>query len=301
MRQRSQHPSSADLHRDTLVSPTEPAAALRHPVLLVGAGPGDPELLTLKAVRAIAQADVLLVDELVDRRVLAHAQPGARVIEVGKRGGCPSTPQRFIEALMVREARAGHRVVRLKGGDPMVFGRAAEEIDALLEAGLEVQVVPGVSAALGAAAAARLSLTDRRVAQGVVFVTGHAQPGGREPDWTALARSGLTLVVYMGLQRAAGVAVALIGGGLSPQTPALCMRGATRADESRELTTLAGLAAPASSCIRGLADRAGAPGLLVIGDVVAGWARAQATAVPADGSTQQAHQERDQTCALDAA
>lgn len=300
MRQRSRHPSSADLHRNTLVSPTEPAAALRHPVLLVGAGPGDPELLTLKAVRAIAQADVLLVDELVDRRVLAHAQPGARVVEVGKRGGCPSTPQRFIEALMVREARAGHRVVRLKGGDPMVFGRAAEEIDALRAAGLAVQVVPGVSAALGAAAAARLSLTDRRVAQGVVFVTGHAQPGGREPDWTALARSGLTLVVYMGMQRAAGVAVALISGGLSPQTPALCVRGATRPDESRQLTTLSGLAAPASSGGRGREDRAGAPGLLVIGDVVAGWTQAQAAAVPTDGSTR-APQEGDQAWTLDAA
>lgn len=248
------------------------------PVLLVGAGPGDPELLTLKAVRAIAQADVLFVDELVDRGVLAHARPGARIVEVGKRGGCPSTPQRFIEALMVREAWAGRRVVRLKGGDPMVFGRAGEEIDALRQAGLEVQVVPGVSAALGAAAAARLSLTDRRRAQGVVFVTGHAQPGGREPNWGALARSGLTLVVYMGLQRAANVAVALMGGGSSPQTPVLRVRAATRPDESRELTTLAGLAEPASSGAGDAAGRTGAPGLLVIGDVVAGWAQTQSQA-----------------------
>jgi uroporphyrin-III C-methyltransferase len=270
------------------------------PVLLVGAGPGDPELLTLKAVRALAQADVLLVDELVDRAVLLHARPGARIVEVGKRGGCPSTPQRFIEALMVREARAGRRVVRLKGGDPMVFGRAAEEIDALRLAGLEAQVVPGVSAALGAAAAARLSLTDRRVAQGVVFVTGHAQAGGREPDWGALARSGLTLVVYMGLQRAAGVAAALMGGGLGPQTPVLRVRGATRPDESRELTTLAGLTEPTPSGACEAAGRAGAPGLLVIGEVVAAWAQAQSGLAPVDEATV-VHQACEPAWTLDAA
>ena len=272
-------------------------AATLPPVLLVGAGPGDPELLTLKAVRAIAQADVLLVDDLVDRGVLAHARPGARIVEVGKRGGCPSTPQRFIERLMVREALAGRRVVRLKGGDPMVFGRAAEEIDALRDAGVAVQVVPGVSAALGAAASAGLSLTDRRVAQGVVFVTGHARPGGREPDWAALARSGLTLVVYMGLQRAPAVAAALLAGGLAPGTAVLRVRGATRPDESRDRTTLAALAAPGAG--DAAAGRAGAPGLLVIGDVVAGWARAQAGAAPAGATATAAGGAR--AWALDAA
>jgi uroporphyrin-III C-methyltransferase len=272
-------------------------AATLPPVLLVGAGPGDPELLTLKAVRAIAQADVLLVDDLVDRGVLAHARPGARIVEVGKRGGCPSTPQHFIERLMVREALAGRRVVRLKGGDPMVFGRAAEEIDALRAAGLAVQVVPGVSAALGAAASAGLSLTDRRVAQGVVFVTGHAQPGGREPDWAALARSGLTLVVYMGLQRAPAVAAALLAGGLAPGTAVLRVRGATRPGESRDRTTLGALAAPGAG--DAAAGRVGAPGLLVIGDVVAGWARAQAGAAPAGATATAAGGAR--AWALDAA
>ena len=257
-----------------------------HPVLLVGAGPGDPELLTLKAVRAIAQADVLLVDDLVDRRVLAHARPGARIVEVGKRGGCPSTPQAFIERLLVHEARAGRRVVRLKGGDPMVFGRAGEELDALRAAGLEAEVVPGISAALGAAASLRLSLTDRRHAPGVAFVTGHAQPGGEEPDWAALARSGLTLVVYMGLRRAAAVARALLSGGLAPDTPTVTVRRATLADEQHHLGTLGALAQPqAHSAEPALAPRAvtaaaataavdiaeaAAPGLLIIGDVVRG-------------------------------
>jgi uroporphyrin-III C-methyltransferase len=270
-------------------------------VLLVGAGPGDPELLTLKAVRAIAQADVLLVDDLVDRRVLAHARPGARIVEVGKRGGCPSTPQAFIERLLVHEARAGRRVVRLKGGDPMIFGRAGEELDALRAAGLEAEVVPGISAALGAAASLGLSLTDRRHAPGVAFVTGHAQPGGEEPNWAALARSGLTLVVYMGIRRAAAVARSLLAGGLAADTPVVVVRRATLPDEQHRLATLEALAqaaeraagsvvpsadaagaptaavpaagerwaAPAGRAAVDLAEAA-APGLLIIGDVVRG-------------------------------
>lgn len=276
-------------------------SARPHPVLLVGAGPGDPELLTLKAVRAIAQADVLLVDDLVDRRVLAHARPGARIVEVGKRGGCPSTPQAFIERLLVHEARAGRRVVRLKGGDPMIFGRAGEELDALRAAGLEAEVVPGISAALGAAASLGLSLTDRRHAPGVAFVTGHAQPGGEEPDWAALARSGLTLVVYMGIRRAAAVARALLAGGLAADTPVVVVRRATLPDEQHRRATLGALAqaaeraagpvgssadaagaptaaapaagerwaAPAGHAAVDLAEAA-APGLLIIGDVVRG-------------------------------
>jgi uroporphyrin-III C-methyltransferase len=169
-------------------------------------------------------------------------------------------------------------VVRLKGGDPMIFGRAGEELDALRAAGLEAEVVPGISAALGAAASLRLSLTDRRHAPGVAFVTGHAQPGGEEPDWAALARSGLTLVVYMGLRRAAAVARALRAGGLAADTPVVVVRRATLADQQHRLGTLEDLARPAA-----LADtvpvaasaappEAAAPGLLVIGDVVRGLA-----------------------------
>lgn len=241
------------------------ARPLRHPVWLVGAGPGDPELLTLKAVRVIAQADVLLVDDLVDRRVLAHARPGARVIEVGKRGGCPSTPQAFIERLLVHEALAGHRVVRLKGGDPSVFGRAGEEIEAARAAGLEVELVPGITAGLGAAAGLGLSLTDRRLSQGVAFVTGHARPGGEDPDWQALARSRLTLVVYMGTQRADAIASALIEGGLPATTPVAIVRGATLESGSQHATTLDGLRQGHEAL-----EREGGrplPGVLLIGEV----------------------------------
>lgn len=234
-------------------------------VWLVGAGPGDPELLTLKAARVIGQADVLLVDDLVDRRVLDHARPGARIVEVGKRAGCPSTPQAFIERLLVHEALAGHRVVRLKGGDPCIFGRAGEEIDALRAAGLQVEVVPGITAGLGAAASLGLSLTDRRLSQGVTFVTGHARPGGEEPDWHALARSGLTLVVYMGTQRAGAIARALLEGGLSPATPVAIVRGATLEGGSRHATTLGALPQGHAAL-----ERDGGrplPGVLLIGEV----------------------------------
>lgn len=255
-------------------------------VWLVGAGPGDPELLTLKAVRIIGQAEVLLVDDLVDRRVLDHVAPGARVIEVGKRGGCPSTPQAFIERLLVHEARAGRRVVRLKGGDPMIFGRAGEELDALRAAGIGVEVVPGVTAGLAAAAGLGAPLTDRRAAQGVAFVTGHTQPGGREPDWAALARSGLTLVVYMGMRRAGAIARALRDGGAAADTPVAVVVQASHSGERAYLATLGELAS------RGLApldDReAGAhfapavPGVLVIGDVLRARAALRSTE-PGDG------------------
>jgi uroporphyrin-III C-methyltransferase len=255
-------------------------------------------------VRTIGWADVLLVDDLVDRRVLAHARPGARIVEVGKRGGNPSTPQRFIERLLVHEALAGRRVVRLKGGDPMVFGRAGEEIDALRAAGLSVEVVPGIGAASGAAASLGLSLTDRRIAPGVAFVTGHAQPGGFDTDWAALARSGLTLVIYMGMRRSAHVAAALIAAGRAGHTPTLIVRGATLPGETRQRSTLADLAAggihdakvevaevgevgevaTVAEETRGAAEvdqgllatvpggaASDAPGLIIIGDVAAGW------------------------------
>ena len=165
-----------------------------HPVHLVGAGPGDPELLTLKAVRVIRQATVILVDDLVGEglldTVLADLPAAPRVLYVGKRGGCASTPQAFIEHLMVREALAGERVVRLKGGDPLVFGRAGEEIEALRAAGIPVEVVNGITSGLSAVNALGTGWTDRRHgAQGVLLVTGHTQPGGTAPDWTPSAPS----------------------------------------------------------------------------------------------------------------
>ena len=231
-------------------------------VTLVGAGPGDPDLLTLRAARAIASADVLLVDDLVDRRVLALARTTARVIEVGKRGGCASTPQDFIERLMVHEARAGQRVVRVKGGDPFVFGRGAEERDALLAEGVAVDVVPGITSGTAAPGVVGIPVTDRRYAAGVIFVTGHAKDDGAEPDWRALAATGLTLVIYMGIGRCAAIAQSLIAGGLSPDTPAAAIQHAHTPRQRALRSHLARLADDLHS--RGI----GSPAILVIGDVV---------------------------------
>ena len=170
-------------------------------ILLVGAGPGDPDLLTLRAVRALQEADVVLVDDLVDRRVLAHAGERARIVDVGKRAGCRSTPQAYIERLMIREARAGRTVVRLKGGDPFVFGRGGEEQQAAERAGIPWEIVSGITAGIAAAASAGVPLTHRASAQGSIFVTGHGADGAAPLDWGALVRTRMTLVVYMGVAR----------------------------------------------------------------------------------------------------
>ena len=206
-------------------------------VFLVGAGPGDIELLTLKAARLLAAADVVLIDDLAGDEVLSLC-PQARVIHVGKRGGCKSTPQSFIEKLLVREARAGHMVVRLKGGDVSLFARASEEIAALEEAGIEFEVVPGVTAGLAAAAALKSSLTHRDHAHGVAFITAHGAEGAELP-WNALAHSGLTLVVYMGVARAASLQASLLGGGLHGNTPVIAVENASRADTRSVCSTVA--------------------------------------------------------------
>ncbi len=235
-------------------------------VWLVGAGPGDPDLLTVRAARLIGQAEVLLVDDLVDRRVLALADPQARVLAVGKRGGCISTSQRFIHELMLREARAGHRVVRLKGGDPFVFGRGGEECDALRAAGIAVEVVPGITAGIAAPASIGIPVTDRRCAPGVAFVTGHTQDGQNGDsgaDWAALAASRLTLVVYMGVSHAAQIAQALIDGGRAPDTPAAAISAAHTPHQRQLRATLATL--PALLAVHGIAS----PAILVIGEVAA--------------------------------
>ena len=232
-------------------------------VWLVGAGPGDPELLTQKAVRALSGADVVLVDALVDRAAVAHAPSAACIVAVGKRGGCASTPQAFIVQLMIREARAGHRVVRLKGGDPFVFGRGGEERDALVAAGLEVEVVPGVTSGLAAPAAAGIAITQRGRAPGVALVTAHVQEGGREPDWRALAASGLSLAIYMGLTRRAHVAESLLAGGMAPATPVAVIEDGTRATQRVVVTTLAYLGVDAAVV------RVTGPAVIVIGEVAA--------------------------------
>lgn len=240
-----------------------------HPVHLVGAGPGDPELLTLKALRVLRQASVILVDDLVGEQVLATALDGLpgpppRVVRVGKRGGCASTPQEFIEKLMVREALAGERVVRLKGGDPLVFGRAGEEIAALRAAGVEVEIVNGITSGLAAAGSAGIGWTDRRAgAQGVLLVTGHAGHGCEEPDWDAIARAaagGVTLVVYMGVARA-GTLVERLRTALPGELPVAIVQRASAVDEVVARTTLDELV----DTIR--TERIGSPAILLIGRV----------------------------------
>jgi uroporphyrin-III C-methyltransferase len=231
-------------------------------VFLVGAGPGDPELLTLAAVHALGQADVVLVDDLVNRAVLAHTRPGTRVIAVGKRGGSRSTPQAFIERLMLQEARAGNTVVRLKGGDPFLFGRGGEESDHLRAAGIEVTVIPGITSGLAAPMAAGISVTHRESSPGVIFVTGHEKDGAAERiDWQALARSGLTLVIYMGVARAAQIQAKLLRAGLSAETPVAAVASATLAEQK----VAAGRLAELGEMIE--RERIESPAILVIGEV----------------------------------
>jgi len=233
-------------------------------VWLVGAGPGDPELLTMRAVRVLREADVVLCDDLVDRRVLAHVRPGARVLQVGKRGGCASTEQSFIERVLVREARRGQRVVRLKGGDPFVFGRGGEEADALRAAGLAVEVVPGITAGIAAPAAIGVPVTDRRHAPGVAFVTGHRRDGGAAPDWRALVESRLTLVVYMGVARCRAIVDELIAAGCDPEQPAAAIASAHTPEQRHVASTLRALPDAVAS------HRLRSPAILVIGDVARG-------------------------------
>jgi uroporphyrin-III C-methyltransferase len=237
------------------------------PIALVGAGPGDPELLTVKALKRLQAADVVLSDDLVDARVLELLRPGTRVLKVGKRGGCVSTEQRFIHELMIREAKAGRRVVRLKGGDPFVFGRGGEEMDALRAAGLEVEIVSGLTSGIAGPAAAGIPVTDRRCTPGVALVTGHSAEGsgeqGRAPDWAALARSGLTLVIYMGVARSAEIVAQLRAGGMRGDMPAAVVAAAHTERQRQALTTLDGLCATIAR-EPGLAS----PAVLVIGEVV---------------------------------
>ena len=257
----------------------KPDGSLAPRVCLVGAGPGDPELLTLKAVRALRRATVVLVDDLVSDGVLRYVRRAARVIHVGKRGGglCaprpstlparagavsarPSTPQSFIEKLMIAEARRGERVVRLKGGDPFVFGRGGEEAEALRAAGIEVEVINGLTAGIAAPAAVGIPVTDRRFTRGVALVTGHGSE--HEPDWAALARSGLTLVIYMGVARVHTLVEALVAGGLAGTTPAAVISAAHTPLRRHALGSLATVADTGASC--GLPG----PAILVVGDGV---------------------------------
>ncbi len=245
---------------------------LSHPgargcVTLVGAGPGDPELLTLKALKAIQAATVLLVDDLVNPAIVALAAPTARVIHVGKRGGCKSTPQSFIEKLMLTAASEGENVVRLKGGDPFLFGRGGEEVAHLQAAGVRVQVVNGITAGLAAVTSLNVPLTHREHAQGVVFITGHAKPGALGPDWRALATTAhnakLTLVIYMGMTGAAHIQAELLHG-LPAGTPVAIVQNVSLPQQRHATCTLSGLAATITR------ENLGSPSIIVVGDVIAG-------------------------------
>ena len=240
-----------------------PARPLVH---LVGAGPGDPELLTVKAIRAIRQATVLLVDDLVGTGVLRYARRSARIVPVGKRGGCASTPQAFIERLMAAEAFAGERVVRLKGGDPLVFGRGGEERAHLAALGIDVEIVSGITAGLAAAASIGVPLTHRDHAHGVLFVTGHPRGDGAgvAVDWSAIAAaaaSGITVVIYMGVTTAAALQAGLRGS-LPGDTPVAIVQHATLVQQRQATGRLDGLAALVER------ERFAAPAVIVVGDVV---------------------------------
>ncbi len=230
-------------------------------VYLVGAGPGDVELLTLKAVRAIGEADVVLLDDLVNREVLRLARPQAKVVEVGKRGGCRSTPQAFIEKLMVRLARTGKTVARVKGGDPFVFGRGGEEMVALRAGGIEVEIVSGVTAGMGVTAAMDIPVTHREICNGVSFITGHTRDG-HQPDWRALAAGGTTLVIYMGVANLDAIVGGLLEGGLPAATPAAAIQNGTLPSQKSVVATLSGLSVAMANA--GI----GSPAVIVIGEVV---------------------------------
>lgn len=233
-------------------------------VTLVGAGPGDPDLLTLQAVKAIRRASVLLVDDLVGPEVLRHARAGARVVHVGKRGGCKSTSQAFIHRLMLRQARQGHIVVRLKGGDPFVFGRAGEEMQFLRAAGIPVHVVHGISSGLAAASALGVSWTHRDHAHGVMLLTGHggeAADGLHWPTLGAAAAQGLTLVVYMAVRRLEEIQTGLLAS-LPAGTPTALVQDATTPRERRLISTLGAMVADARG--QGI----GSPAILIVGDVL---------------------------------
>jgi len=240
-------------------------------VALVGAGPGDPELLTLKALRCLQQADVVLHDRLVSREVLDLARREARLMLVGKTGGGPGCKQSDINALMVRLALSGQRVVRLKGGDPLVFGRAAEEIEACRNAGLTVEVVPGITAALGAAATLQIPLTDRRNSRRVQFVTGHSV-SGRAPDhdWATLADPWTTTVFYMGARTFAEMLPRLLAAGLDPTTPALAVAAATTPRQVERSGRVADLPAILATM------PTGEPCLIMVGKAIAAAERATA-------------------------
>ena len=231
-------------------------------IYLVGAGPGDPDLLTLRAARLIEHAELIVHDGLVDRAILAMARPDAELVSVAKSRARHTLPQDEICALLVREALAGRDVVRLKGGDPLVFGRGGEEAEAAHAAGIRVEIVPGISAANGAAAAAQIALTHRDAASVVSFVAGQCK-GLAEQDWAGLAGKGRTLVIYMGVKTAPQIAEKLMADGLAPDMPLAVIENACRPD----MRVLRGPLAALPELVE--AEAVKSPALIVIGEVTA--------------------------------
>ncbi len=246
-------------------------------VHLVGAGPGDPELLTIKALRLLQEADVVVHDRLVGQGILALAGPGAERIYAGKERDRHFMRQTEINALLVRRAQIGQRVVRLKGGDPLIFGRGGEEIEALIEAGVPFDIVPGVTAAAGCAAAAAIPLTHRDRAQTLVILTGHAKDGEPDLNWRALCQPGQTLVFYMGHKALDRLCARLIEHGLQADLPAALIENGTLGDQRVIRATLATLAASVTVAqLRG-------PALVIVGQVAGPPFGPRASArVPAD-------------------
>lgn len=231
-------------------------------VYLVGAGPGDPDLLTLRAARLLERAEIVVHDGLVDPAVLALAPRDAELVSVAKRRAHHTLPQEDICALLVREARRGRNVVRLKGGDPLVFGRGGEEAEACRAAGVPVEIVPGISAANGAAAAAQIALTHRDAASVVSFVAGQCKGLG-DQDWAGLAGKHRTLVIYMGVKTAPQIAEKLMADGLAPDMPLAVIENACRP----EMRVLRGPLAALPRLVE--AERVQSPALIVIGEVTA--------------------------------
>ncbi|EJK2993149.1 uroporphyrinogen-III C-methyltransferase [Vibrio cholerae] len=230
-------------------------------VALVGAGPGDPELLTVKALSYLQQADVVLYDYLVSDEIMALIPSETILVCVGKRAGHHSVPQEKTNQLLVDFARQGYRVVRIKGGDPFMFGRGGEELEVLFEAGVKFQVVPGITAAAGATAYAGIPLTHRDYAQSALFVTGHLKAQAEDLDWSTLARGKQTLVIYMGLSNAAAIAEQLQLHGRQASTPVAIIERGTQANQQVLIGTL--------QTLPNLASQAHSPALIVVGEVVA--------------------------------
>lgn len=229
-------------------------------VFLVGAGPGDPELITLKAIKALQQAEVVLLDDLVNPALLAHC-PQARIVPVGKRGGCKSTPQHFINRMMIALAEQGQTVVRLKGGDPFVFGRGGEEMLALRAANIPYEIIPGMTSGLSACASMEVPVTHRGINHGVTLITGHTQDGESLP-WQALAATNTTLVIYMGMQHLPEISCSLMEAGMAADMPCMVVENGTREQQRSVISSLQAMPYVAHT------ENIKSPAIIVVGEVV---------------------------------